>query len=208
MRTQLTILLDAEWALVDAACTAYSVVTVPLYDTLGPEAVRYICGHAELAGVACSVDVLPTLLQTLPDCPTVTLVVCYPAQSRCDCALTARQLQAHVITQYAPAPSPGMQPLTAPSTGMLWSQLSWKSLCLLQGHCGGCTQCMSDVCRDVRGSHAAIHKTHRGAEGLKWSGSFRTCLQLGLSARMTSLSLAACCASRRASELAMILVFF
>lgn len=43
-----------EWSLVDAACHAYSMVTVPLYDTLGPDTVKYICNHAELAAVACS----------------------------------------------------------------------------------------------------------------------------------------------------------
>ena len=64
------------WVLVDAACMAYSMTAVPLYDTLGPEAVTYICGHAELTVVACSIDVLDTLLTALPHCPTVKLVVC------------------------------------------------------------------------------------------------------------------------------------
>ena len=61
--------------LVDSACSAYSMVSVPLYDTLGPDAVRYMCGHAELAAVACAAAVLPTLLQCLGECPTVALVV-------------------------------------------------------------------------------------------------------------------------------------
>ncbi len=69
----------ADWVLVDAACSAYSMVSVPLYDTLGPDAVRYICGHAELAAVACAAAVLPTLLQCLSECPTVSLVVRTPA---------------------------------------------------------------------------------------------------------------------------------
>lgn len=65
----------AGWILMDAACTAYSMTSVPLYDTLGPEAVTYICGHAELTVVACSIDVLDTLLTALPQCPTVKFVV-------------------------------------------------------------------------------------------------------------------------------------
>ena len=69
--------------LVDAACCAYSLVSVPLYDTLGPDAVQYICNHAELAGIACSAAVLPTLLQCLHACPTVSLVVSPPCP-RCD----------------------------------------------------------------------------------------------------------------------------
>ena len=54
---------------------SYSIVTVPLYDTLGPDAVRYISNHAELNAVACSVAVLPMLLQSLQGCPTIFLVV-------------------------------------------------------------------------------------------------------------------------------------
>lgn len=66
----------AGWMLVDAAIAAYSMISVPLYDTLGPDAVTYVCCHAELTVVACSIDVLDTLLKCLPDCPTVKIVVC------------------------------------------------------------------------------------------------------------------------------------
>ncbi len=59
----------------DSAIHAYSMVSVPLYDTLGPEAVEYICNHAELAAVGCSAAVLPTLLQCLGRCPSVKLLV-------------------------------------------------------------------------------------------------------------------------------------
>jgi hypothetical protein len=65
----------AEWVLVDAACHAYSMASVPLYDTLGPDTVEYIANHAGLAAVACSADVLPKLLEVLPRCSTLKLVV-------------------------------------------------------------------------------------------------------------------------------------
>ena len=64
-----------DWCLVDAACHAYSMISVPLYDTLGPDTVKYICNHAELAAVACSLDVLGKMLEVLHECPTVRLVV-------------------------------------------------------------------------------------------------------------------------------------
>ena len=64
-----------EWALFDAAAHAYGMVSVPLYDTLGPDAVEYICNHAELAAVGCSAATLPVLLGCLARCPTVRLVV-------------------------------------------------------------------------------------------------------------------------------------
>jgi len=69
-------LLDhAEWVLLDGATHAYSMISVPLYDTLGPDAVEYITNHAELAVVGCSAAVLPTLLACLPRCPSVRLLV-------------------------------------------------------------------------------------------------------------------------------------
>lgn len=42
-----------EWLVVDHACSAYSLVSVPLYDTLGPEAVRYIVNHAAVRAIFC-----------------------------------------------------------------------------------------------------------------------------------------------------------
>jgi hypothetical protein len=65
----------AEWVLVDAAASAYSLVSVPLYDTLGPDAVEYIVNHAELGAVACSAAVLPTLLSCVARCPSLKLLV-------------------------------------------------------------------------------------------------------------------------------------
>lgn len=62
----------------DAACHAYSMFSVPLYDTLGPDAVEYICGHAQVAAVGCSMAVLPTLLSALGNVPNVKLVVRLP----------------------------------------------------------------------------------------------------------------------------------
>ena len=64
-----------DWVLLESACVSYSIVTVPLYDTLGPDAVRYISNHAELSAVACSVTVLPGLMQSLQGCPSIRLVV-------------------------------------------------------------------------------------------------------------------------------------
>jgi long-chain acyl-CoA synthetase len=63
------------WVLLDAAAHAYSMVSVPLYDSLGPEAVQYIINHAELAAIGCSTAVLPKLLACLQHCPSVRLVV-------------------------------------------------------------------------------------------------------------------------------------
>ena len=66
-----------EWILVDAGVHAYGGTSVPLYDTLGPDTVRYITNHAELSVIACSLDVLGKVLEVLPDCPTVKVVAVY-----------------------------------------------------------------------------------------------------------------------------------
>ncbi|MBA0606140.1 hypothetical protein Godav_018651 [Gossypium davidsonii] len=42
-----------EWLIVDHACSAYSLVSVPLYDTLGPDAVKYIVNHADVKAIFC-----------------------------------------------------------------------------------------------------------------------------------------------------------
>ncbi|KAI8468294.1 MAG: hypothetical protein J3K34DRAFT_427744 [Monoraphidium minutum] len=70
-----------EWVLLDAAAHAYSMTSVPLYDTLGPDAVEYICTHAELSVVGCSTAVLPTLAACLPRCPSVKLLIVWGASA-------------------------------------------------------------------------------------------------------------------------------
>ncbi|KAL3163024.1 hypothetical protein ABBQ32_009451 [Trebouxia sp. C0010 RCD-2024] len=94
------------------------MTSVPLYDTLGPEAVTYICGHAELTVVACSIEVLDTLLKALPECPTVKIVVVYatkpgqrlpPAPDRVAAKLYKLEDVAHLGQQHPRAhipPSP------------------------------------------------------------------------------------------------------
>lgn len=45
-----------EWVLVEQACYTYSLVVVPLYDTLGPDACAYIINQAEINLVVCEDD--------------------------------------------------------------------------------------------------------------------------------------------------------
>ncbi|KIZ03320.1 hypothetical protein MNEG_4636 [Monoraphidium neglectum] len=70
-----------EWVLLDAAAHAYSMTSVPLYDTLGPDAVEFICNHAELSVVGCSTAVLPTLASCLARCPSIKLLVVWGASA-------------------------------------------------------------------------------------------------------------------------------
>jgi long-chain acyl-CoA synthetase len=107
------------WVLTAEACNAYSMVTVPLYDTLGPDAVRYISGHAELAAIACSANLLSVLLPCLAECPTIQLVIVYngspsdagvsPPRGTKARIVTLEEVQAagrrHLRSHVPPAPS-------------------------------------------------------------------------------------------------------
>ncbi|XP_060219148.1 long chain acyl-CoA synthetase 6, peroxisomal-like [Lycium barbarum] len=64
-----------EWMIVDHACSAYSYTSVPLYDTLGPDAVKYIVNHADVRAIFCVPTTLNTLLTFLSEIPSVRLIV-------------------------------------------------------------------------------------------------------------------------------------
>ncbi|XP_065863366.1 long chain acyl-CoA synthetase 6, peroxisomal-like [Euphorbia lathyris] len=64
-----------EWLIVDHACSAYCYISVPLYDTLGPDAVKYIVNHADVQAIFCVPQTLHTMLSFLSEIPTVRLIV-------------------------------------------------------------------------------------------------------------------------------------
>ncbi|CAL1396821.1 unnamed protein product [Linum trigynum] len=64
-----------EWLIVDHACSAYSYVSVPLYDTLGPDAVKYIVNHAVVQAIFCVPETLNSLLSFLSEIPSVRVIV-------------------------------------------------------------------------------------------------------------------------------------
>lgn len=43
-----------EWFISEMSCNCYNLVSVALYDTLGPDAVEYIVNHADIQIVVCS----------------------------------------------------------------------------------------------------------------------------------------------------------
>ncbi|GMP56471.1 hypothetical protein CsSME_00020946 [Camellia sinensis var. sinensis] len=64
-----------EWLIVDHACSAYSYISVPLYDTLGPDAVKFIINHAVVQAIFCLPETLNILLSFLSEIPSVHLIV-------------------------------------------------------------------------------------------------------------------------------------
>ncbi|OEL31819.1 Long chain acyl-CoA synthetase 7, peroxisomal [Dichanthelium oligosanthes] len=64
-----------EWIILDHACAAYSYVSVPLYDTLGPDAVQFIVNHATVEVIFCVPQTLSTILSFITQMPCVRLIV-------------------------------------------------------------------------------------------------------------------------------------
>ncbi|OMO99176.1 AMP-dependent synthetase/ligase [Corchorus olitorius] len=64
-----------EWMVVDHACAAYSYISVPLYDTLGPDAVTYVVNHSGIKAIFCVPQTLNTLLSFISQIPSVRLIV-------------------------------------------------------------------------------------------------------------------------------------
>ena len=91
-----------EWVLLDAACARHSLVTVPLYDTLGPDAVKYIAGHAELVAVAVALPLLPVLLQCLDSSPRIKIVIVWSPPSPDGWATELPDLQANINPSFFP----------------------------------------------------------------------------------------------------------
>ncbi|KAG0275831.1 hypothetical protein BGZ95_008335 [Linnemannia exigua] len=64
-----------EWTIASESCSAYNLVSVGLYDTLGPEAVSYGINHSECSIVVCSVDHVATLLNGSHNMPGLKVII-------------------------------------------------------------------------------------------------------------------------------------
>ncbi|RLN96460.1 hypothetical protein BBJ28_00020152 [Nothophytophthora sp. Chile5] len=64
-----------EWCLVGHACDRMSLVLVPLYDTLGPDAVPFIVNHTELIVLFCGRKQFDVVMDCIASCPTLKIVV-------------------------------------------------------------------------------------------------------------------------------------
>jgi hypothetical protein len=65
----------AEWTLVDMACNIQGFASVPLYDTLGPDAIQYIINHAQIRAVFASAKELKQLAAIRSACPSLEIIV-------------------------------------------------------------------------------------------------------------------------------------
>ena len=85
-----------EWVITEQAVNAYSMVLVPLYDTLGIDAVKFIVNQAGIRVVVADPPKIKPLLKCLSECKTLELVikigeVCFISR--------ANQKPLHTLTQ-------------------------------------------------------------------------------------------------------------
>ncbi|OWZ00055.1 Long-chain-fatty-acid-CoA ligase [Phytophthora megakarya] len=64
-----------EWCLVNHACDRMSYVVVPLYDTLGPDAVPFVINHTDLSVLFCGSKQFDVIMNCIARCPSVKTVV-------------------------------------------------------------------------------------------------------------------------------------
>ncbi|GFO39453.1 long-chain-fatty-acid--coa ligase 1 [Plakobranchus ocellatus] len=65
-----------EWCISDFGCQAFSLIPVPLYETLGLDACKYILNQCEIASVVCDKeDKVKKLLKLQPDIPSLQLLI-------------------------------------------------------------------------------------------------------------------------------------
>jgi len=66
-----------EWLITEQACHAFSLCLVPLYDTLGKDAVSFIVNESEMEVIFCSGDKLSILLPILKNLKSVQLIISF-----------------------------------------------------------------------------------------------------------------------------------
>ncbi|XP_030525095.1 probable CoA ligase CCL6 [Rhodamnia argentea] len=66
-----------EWIIAMEACSAHAVTYVPLYDTLGPNAVEFIINHAEVSISFIQENKISSILSCLPKCPCLKTIVSF-----------------------------------------------------------------------------------------------------------------------------------
>jgi len=73
-----------EWVLAEQACFSQSIVTVPMYDTLGPESVAYVINQTAMTTLICSAEVIQNVIECKAECPTLkTVIQMEPVSDEC-----------------------------------------------------------------------------------------------------------------------------
>ncbi|KAI7865268.1 hypothetical protein BDF14DRAFT_1827145 [Spinellus fusiger] len=64
-----------EWTITDLACNAYSLYSVALYDTFGPDAIEYIVEHSEIETIVSTIDHVADILKLKKKLPKLKIII-------------------------------------------------------------------------------------------------------------------------------------
>mmetsp|Transcript_1900 Transcript_1900/g.4273 ORF Transcript_1900/g.4273 Transcript_1900/m.4273 type:complete len:683 (+) Transcript_1900:70-2118(+) len=64
-----------EWVIAEQAAFTQAYVTVPMYDTLGPESVAYVINQTSMQTLVCEAAEMANIIACKPTCPTLTCVI-------------------------------------------------------------------------------------------------------------------------------------
>mmetsp|Transcript_91175 Transcript_91175/g.263040 ORF Transcript_91175/g.263040 Transcript_91175/m.263040 type:complete len:682 (-) Transcript_91175:249-2294(-) len=64
-----------EWVIAEQGCYSQSIVTVPSYDTLGPDSIAYVVNQTNMQTMLCSAEVLHNMLDCKAQCPTLRALI-------------------------------------------------------------------------------------------------------------------------------------
>jgi long-chain acyl-CoA synthetase len=70
-----------KWLISDIACALYGLSLVPVYDTLGPETVKFIFGQTKAISILVSTEHLNAIIDNAKHCPTLKNVVYFDSAS-------------------------------------------------------------------------------------------------------------------------------
>ncbi|ORY04414.1 acetyl-CoA synthetase-like protein [Basidiobolus meristosporus CBS 931.73] len=87
----------AEWIVADLAIAHYSLVCVPLYDTLDFDAINFIINQTALTTIVVSVDTLPRILGAIPSCPTLKNLIITESSVEEEYVELAKKLEVNLL---------------------------------------------------------------------------------------------------------------
>ncbi|XP_046839052.1 long-chain-fatty-acid--CoA ligase 5-like [Xenia sp. Carnegie-2017] len=64
-----------EWVLAEQGCNRFSMVIIPLYDTLGPDACTFIINQAQIKIIVCDEQKVETLLKNIDKCEGLKYII-------------------------------------------------------------------------------------------------------------------------------------
>uniref|UniRef100_A0A673C924 Long-chain-fatty-acid--CoA ligase n=1 Tax=Sphaeramia orbicularis TaxID=375764 RepID=A0A673C924_9TELE len=88
-----------EWTITEIACYTYSLVSVPLYDTLGTEAISYIIDKASISTIVCDVvDKVEMVLECIKDRPHSVKTIVSMETPSAELVSRGQQAEIHILS--------------------------------------------------------------------------------------------------------------